>query len=212
MPSATKVSAAPVAAVELVTIAERCGELHRSIEGSKGSREEIRTLLLQAKKDVGHGNFVKWLDDNKGALGFGVRQARVYMMPNEQHGAYMAEHAKRQRDVRTAASKHRAASKAQEAQEAEEDDSVETEAVASPVHPHEAAVAKMVRRVAAAARDDLDLDLDNLGKLAEERKLTLDQVERLRDSIDAACRHLVPLWSHRAKAWGVGRPAVRALK
>src|SRR5690348_10175357 len=36
-------------------------------------------LLLEAKKRVGRGDFLRWVTDHRDALGFGVRMAQLYM-------------------------------------------------------------------------------------------------------------------------------------
>jgi len=95
----------------------------------------------------------------------------------------------------------------QELPAASEGTSTETARGGKVKHHHEVAVAKMVKRVAAAAQDDLSLDLEKLHMLAEDKKLTLEQIDRLKDSIDAAYHDLVQRWNSRAKEWGVGPAA-----
>ncbi len=71
----------------LVTLAERCGELHRA--GTK-NRQELRALLTKAKQDAGPGGWTRWLADNREVLGFGERQAQVYLLSEAHHGAALA--------------------------------------------------------------------------------------------------------------------------
>ena len=96
----------------LVTLAERCGELHRA--GTK-NRQELRALLTKAKQDAGPGGWTRWLADNREVLGFGERQAQVYLLSEAHHGAALAAKAASAREERRIAK----TSKAPEAAEPE---------------------------------------------------------------------------------------------
>lgn len=90
--------------VELQTIAERCGELHRGIEGAKGNYEEIRGLLLQVRESTKRTTgFMVWLKDNEAVLGFESRQAYHYLAPTSKRTSNMKKKSARDREDRAIA-------------------------------------------------------------------------------------------------------------
>ncbi len=72
----TKVLEQPV---EILTLAQRIGTLHREIQAQPGRYTEMNTLLTHAKTVAGDGGWLKWLADNQEVLGFGERQAQRYL-------------------------------------------------------------------------------------------------------------------------------------
>jgi len=92
-------------ALEVPTLAERIGALHREIQAQPGRYEEMHKLLTQAQKDAGEGGWLKWLAENKGVLGFGVRQAQSYLLPGEARAAHKTRHAEGEKKRRAATKK-----------------------------------------------------------------------------------------------------------
>lgn len=89
---------AKVQSAELATLAVRCGELHRSIEGH---RSEMRELLVEAKKTCGtgrNGTWLKWVSANHDVLGFDHHQAARYMLSDRAYTLYQNREAKRLRE------------------------------------------------------------------------------------------------------------------
>ena len=114
-PKKTKTIEAPPA-LSLATLAQRCGELHRSIKIAeptlKSHYDEIFRLLKKARRDAGRG-WLKWLADNRGTLGFGERQARRYLRESDVRTSDLEKEATRQKE-------RRAKKKDEEADTAEE--------------------------------------------------------------------------------------------
>lgn len=65
--------------VDLEALAAEIGGLHRLIEMQPSRYSEMHTLLTKAKKEVGHGGWLKWLAAHEKVLGFGVSQAGRYL-------------------------------------------------------------------------------------------------------------------------------------
>jgi hypothetical protein len=95
----------PPKPLEVTTLAEQIGALHRDIEAQPARYVEIHTLLTQAKKQAGDGGWLKWLADNEQTLGFGERQARLYMRSPELRSSDLKARAGDQKKRRAAAKK-----------------------------------------------------------------------------------------------------------
>src|SRR6266851_7878107 len=98
MKSTTKSKPTAVAdKLDLTALAERCWALHQSIESKAEILEvcyvEMFNLLTQARDEVGHGGWLKWLANNKKILGFGERQAQYYLREPEARASDLARHA-----------------------------------------------------------------------------------------------------------------------
>jgi hypothetical protein len=74
---------------EVLTLAEQIGALHRDIEGRYA---EMYDLLTKAKGEAGKGFWSKWLVANREVLGFGERQARLYLRPPASRDADQRAH------------------------------------------------------------------------------------------------------------------------
>jgi hypothetical protein len=81
--------------VEMLTLAEQIGALHREIEAQPARYTEMHALLTQAKREAGDGGWLKWLADNRKVLGFGERQAQLYLRPPASRDADQSAHRER---------------------------------------------------------------------------------------------------------------------
>jgi len=95
-PMETKMLGQPVG---ILTLAEKIGMLHQDIEGRN---EEMFALLTQAKQAAGPRGWLKWLADNEKTLGFGERQARLYMREPELRSSDLKARAADQKKRRAA--------------------------------------------------------------------------------------------------------------
>jgi len=78
--------------LDVPTLAERIGLLHREIKAQPGRYEEMHKLLTLARKDVGERGWLKWLTDNRSVLGFAERQARLYLREPASRDADLKAH------------------------------------------------------------------------------------------------------------------------